>query len=80
MTNGFQPGDRVFIKESVTENGVAPALIGTVLDDLDDVVYVRLDQFVDDVPGVGRITQWTDPNDECQDFVPEFVVPIVGAV
>ena len=74
----FQNGDRVFVKECVTKDKICPALIGTVVHDYGECVEVRLDRVVTDVPGVGDVVQWTDPEDKVQDFLHEFLVPIVG--
>jgi hypothetical protein len=72
----YQPGDDVYIKECVTEDGPQPALIGTVIEDHGECVEVRLWRVVTDVPGMGDVVQWTDPEDEVQDFLHEFLVPI----
>ncbi len=74
----FEPGQHVFIKECITEQGPQPALMGTVVEDHEECVEVRLWKHVTNVPGAGTITQWTDPDDEVQDFLHEFVVPVIG--
>jgi hypothetical protein len=70
-----KPGTRVFIDGCITDEVVAPALIGTVIQDAGDAIFVRLDEFVE-VEG-HKVRQYVNDEDAEQDFVPQFVHEII---